>query len=97
MRCTQLFDGRGAAEVVALPLGFAVEDGERGVDGVDEDVDVLLGIRDVEAGDVLLVVEDPEPSPCVLPPEEHPARTNPATAQALAARTNGREAATARR
>lgn len=93
MRCTQLPDGDGATEVVPLLLAFAVEEGER----VVEDVDVPLGILGVDVADVLVAVEDAEPSPCVLPPEEHPARTNPETAHTLAARTNRREAATDRR
>jgi hypothetical protein len=93
VRCTQLLDGDGATEVVPRLLGFVAEEGEC----VVEDVEVLLGIRDVDLEDVREAVEDAEPSPCVVPLDEHPARANPATAQTLAARTNRREAATARR
>ncbi|MFC6708088.1 hypothetical protein [Flexivirga alba] len=72
-------------------VGVAVEEDDRGV----VEAEVLLAIREedgAEAG-----VDDVVLEPCVLPPEEHPARTNPAAAQALTARTNGREAGTARR
>lgn len=94
MRFTQLLEGEGATELVALLVGFAVEEGDRDV----VDVDALLGIRDVEVAGALVEVGDAVlPLPCVLPSEEQPARANPVTTQTLAARTNWREAGTDRR
>lgn len=93
MRCTQLLDGDGATEVVPLLVGLAVEEDDRG----EVNVVVLLGIRDVEVAEVVVGADDAVPPLCVLPPEEHPVRTNPEATQALTAHTNWREAGTARR
>ena len=59
-----------------------------------EDADVLLAVLDVRVAEVLLAAEV---APGALPPEEHPVRTIPQTAQALAVRTSWRGADTARR
>lgn len=59
-----------------------------------EDADVLLAVCDVRVAEVLLAAEV---APGALPPEEHPVRTIPQTAQALAVRTSWRGADTARR
>ena len=99
MRCTQLFDGAGTAEVGARRVlfeGFAVLEDDLEVDDVD-DVDELLGIRDVEVAAVPIGDDGVGPPASVPPPEEHPARTNPEMTQPLTARTNWREAGTARR
>lgn len=89
MSCTQLRDPDGATDVVRLLVGVAVDE-DCGV----EDADVLLGALDARVAELLLTADV---APCVLAPEEHPARTIPQTAQALTARTNRRGADTARR
>ena len=88
MRCTQLPAGDGATEVGRLVVGVDVDETDGGFVGAG----LLLAIREEDGA-----VVDAVPAPCVLPPEEHPARTNPETAQALTARMNGREAGTTRR
>lgn len=76
-----------------MARGFTVEDVDDDVeDGVEED---LLGIRAADVADE--PVDEGEPPPCVVPPEEHPATTNPDTTHTLAARMTCREAATDRR